>query len=245
MKSTWKRLASGILASCMATSMVAFAADTSENIYANVETDNISTEFLAIPETAVDIFNVTVSENGTPVLDGWDVTVLDEKSYRDTLVNDVGLSLSEAEQRTAEMFSASNSISPRRADRQTVKFSRYRKPGGYSQYEIRFGFVAVMTTGSTPLFVSIDSKYANASGNGKYTFSAGAKSAVITNSTTVKMDYDGYVEVPVVNGYASGTNISASGLVNAGFQYSRSSSSTKYYRAYVSCYDTVRPSWVS
>ena len=36
MKSTWKRLASGILASCMATSMVAFAADTSENIYANV-----------------------------------------------------------------------------------------------------------------------------------------------------------------------------------------------------------------
>ena len=93
MKSTWKRLASGILASCMATSMVAFAADTSENIYANVETDNISTEFLAIPETAVDIFNVTVSENGAPVLDGWDVTVLDEKSYRDTLVNDVGLSL--------------------------------------------------------------------------------------------------------------------------------------------------------
>ncbi|MDO4174425.1 MAG: hypothetical protein Q4D42_06640 [Eubacteriales bacterium] len=177
--------------------------------------------------------------------DDWECTVLDEESYKQFLIEDMGMGIDEAERKAQEHFAKWGKFNARASDYQTVLFSRYRHPGSFTRYEVRFGFVAVMTTGSTPLFVSIDSKYSNPVNSGGYTFDKGAQSAIITNSTTVKMNYDGYVTVAVQNGYATGSSISVSSLVGAGFQYSTSTSGTDYYRYYLSCYDTVRPSWVS
>lgn len=251
MMSKATRFLSCLLIGCMAMSAVSFGADAVEESMITVsggESQAKEISSVSMPMEAINIMptSATISETVTPTSDDWECTVLNADSYKQVMIDEMGMTSEEAEQKTQQLFSKWGLNSNGRASNyQTVKFSRYKHPGSYTRYEVRFGFTAIMTSGSTPLFVSVDSVWANATKSGNYEFDPGSLTAYKKSSTAVQMDCDGYIVVPVQNGVAVGTSISTSSLINAGFSYSHTSSSTMYYRYYASCYEEVHPTWMS
>lgn len=261
MKSTWKRLASGILASCMATSMVAFAADTSE--VSNINLAPNEKTAIGAPDLAFSVVDIpsSVSFDETVSLDSdnWEVTVLDENSYAQSLIDNLDMSPEDAAAEAHKCFSelaASNSTQTasldgavvQRADAQYVQFQSYVYPTtawANKGWGVRYGFTAIMTTGSTPLFKSISAKWAKACGSGPHTYSGDSLSAMVVDTTHAKIAGGGDVLIKMNGSVSASGGYSQSTIKGWGFSVTTTISGTLYYRKYVSFNKTFRPAWAN
>lgn len=254
MKSTWKRLASGILAGCMATSMVAFAADTSE--MSNVNLASNEKAAIGAPDLAFSVVDIpsSVSFNETVSLDSdnWEVTVLDESSYAQSLIDNLDMSpedaVAEAHKCFSELAAPNSNTVARRADAQYVQFQSYVYPTtawANKGWGVRYGFTAIMTTGSTPIFKSISAKWAKAYGSGPHTYSGDSISAMVVDTTHAKIAGGGDVLIKMNGSVSASGSYSQSTIKGWGFSATTTISGTLYYRKYVSFNKTFRPAWAN
>lgn len=175
---------------------------------------------------------------------------MDEEAYKQSLIENFDMSPSEATVKSHAFFvGAGGGISPLLAsDEQYIQFQSYAYPNTTwknNGWGVRYGFQAVMTDGSTPVFRRIESKWAKAYGSGPHTYESDTLAASVKSTTQAQIAGGGDLVI-AVKGNASVTGgYSVSSIKGWGFELSGSVSGTYYYRKYISFNKTFKPSWVS
>lgn len=258
--SKMKRLMSSLLLGCIVTSTMSLganAAELSADTINQPEKVCIETENAAIgnPElvfTATDVVDVGLTMDDFVSLssDDWEVTVLDEESYKQSLIENFDMSPSEAAAKSRSLFvGAKGGVSPRiGSDEQYVQFQSYAYPSTTWKnkgWGLRYGFQAIMSDGSNPVFRRIHSKWAKVCGSGPHTYEPDTLAASVKSTTRAQIAGGGDLIIAVKGNVSVKGGFSVPTIKSWGFELSSSVSGTYYYRKYISFNKTFRPAWAN
>ncbi len=129
--------------------------------------------------------------------EGYEFDVLDAGQYETILVEEAGVPQDLAQCIATEHFAKWDIDTSQPAGSgayQLVRYVRYTHPDDLTQYGVCSGFIAVMTTGDSPVFEEVTYRYtAVPATDVSYTFELGASSAVMTSDTTVAVNTNGNI----------------------------------------------------
>lgn len=131
--------------------------------------------------------------------EGYEFDVLrSTEQYVNVLTGEAGVPSDLAEGIAAQHFASWDidpSQPPETAAHQLARFVRYTHPDGQDDYGACFGFIAVMTTGETPVFEEVTYRYtAVPAQTAAYTLEPGASTAALTGAA-VQIDADATVQL--------------------------------------------------
>lgn len=207
---------------------------------------------LAANQTVSSPENLEENTTSSPIIEETTGRIYSESEYASLLIEKAGLTSQQATVRAEKVFSEMDTVSNERSARANYVqyFNRTVYPNASCKAKgwcAEYGFSATMTDGSTPLFIDIIDKWQTAGGSGPHTYvKVSTVNANKLSNTQVQLSGLGKLQVKTTNGAttSAGVTITASDLVNMGFQISSTSGTTSYYRIDANINTIVKPSWM-